>query len=310
MKRKKMRKTNKMNTEKTVSGICGFLTLAALAGMLWWKAFYIEKFTAEGSHIAAELPHNVLAAEGVSEVPESSMQEERKNGNEEIITLEKEPRIAGTEDFSDAVFLGDSRTEGLYLNTDLTNADFYTERGLMVTTIFTRKIVKKEDGTKITALEALEEKQYGKVFIMFGINELGWAYEEIFIEDYVKLLDEIKRLQPDAVIYVQSNLPVTAAKEEKDDIFKNDRIKLYNDLIKKMAEEQQVIFLDSADSVADEHGILPEAASTDGIHLTKDYYQRWFEYIKLHMFDEIEEDGRQKQEKKAELGEEMKNAGI
>lgn len=43
--------------------------------------------------------------------------------------------------FDDAVFIGDSRTEGLILNTGLNNAIEYTHKGLMVDTVFTKPVI-------------------------------------------------------------------------------------------------------------------------------------------------------------------------
>ena len=52
--------------------------------------------------------------------------------------------------FADAVFIGDSRTEGfmIYENVD---AKFYAHKGLMVDTIFTNPVI-TEDGEKITII--------------------------------------------------------------------------------------------------------------------------------------------------------------
>lgn len=56
--------------------------------------------------------------------------------------------------FDDAVFIGDSRTEGLMLYGGLSNAAFYTHKGLMVNTIFTKEAV-KDGEQKITIMKAL-----------------------------------------------------------------------------------------------------------------------------------------------------------
>lgn len=110
--------------------------------------------------------------------------------------------------FDDAVFIGDSRTEGLMLYGGLSNAAFYTHKGLMVNTIFTKEAVKDGD-QKITIMKALEKHKFRKVYVMLGVNELGWVYEQVFIQRYGELVDELKRLQPDAVIYIQSIMPVS-----------------------------------------------------------------------------------------------------
>ena len=81
-----------------------------------------------------------------------------------------------TEDyFNDAAFIGDSRTVGLFEYGGIEErADFYAKISLTIYNVFTELLAKDEEtGKKITALEALTIKQYGKVYLMLGINELG-----------------------------------------------------------------------------------------------------------------------------------------
>lgn len=184
--------------------------------------------------------------------------------------------------FDDAVFIGDSRTEGFMLYSGLSStAASYTSTGLTVDTVFTKPVVKSGEG-KITIVDALKRHRFSKIYVMFGVNELGWAYDSIFIEKYQKFIEEIKASQPNAVIYVQSILPVTKKKSESDPIYNNIQIHKYNDLIEKMAKECGVEYLDVAQSVTDESGNLFENASTDGIHLTKEYCEKWLDYLKTH----------------------------
>ena len=193
--------------------------------------------------------------------------------------------IAGADNayFDDAVFIGDSRTEGLMLYGSLHNATFYTHKGLMVNTIFTKESVKEAGSDKkITIMQALEKHKFGKVYVMLGVNELGWVYEKVFIQRYGELEDEIKRLQPDAVIYIQSIMPVSQAKSDSGDVYTNDRIRLYNSLIVKMCEEKGVHYLNVAEAVEDDKGVLPAEATTDGVHLKPAYCVKWREYLKSH----------------------------
>lgn len=183
--------------------------------------------------------------------------------------------------FADALFIGDSRTEGLSLYSGLDTAAFYTHKGLMVDTVFTKPVVKMGDET-VTIMEALETQKFNKIYIMLGVNELGWAYESVFIQQYGKVIDELKRLEPGARIYVQSILPVTAKKSSDGGVYTNERIRLYNDLIVKMCEEKEVYYLNVAEAVQDASGVLPEEAAMDGIHLKPSYCVKWLDYLKSH----------------------------
>ena len=183
--------------------------------------------------------------------------------------------------FDDAAFIGDSRTEGFMLYTDIKNASFYTSKGLMVNTFFTKPVIRQGD-KKLTIPQALEEKSFGKVYIMLGINELGWSYSSVFKKTYGDLIDKVRELEPGAVIYIQSILPVTKEKSDSDPIYNNAKIREYNSLLAKLAEEKGVCYLNVQESVGLDGGALPKEASTDGIHLNKAYCEKWLNYLKTH----------------------------
>lgn len=187
--------------------------------------------------------------------------------------------------FDNAVFIGDSRTEGLLLNTGLSNAISYTQKGLMVDTVFTSPVVNK-NGSKLPVMEALETTDFSKVYIMFGVNETGWPYNDVFIEDYSKIIDKIKTINPSAIIYVQEILPVSNTVSSTHSYIRNEKINEFNSLLREMAEEKQVYYIETASAVSSADGSLPEEAAVDGIHLKKDYCEKWLDYLKTHTVSE------------------------
>lgn len=195
-------------------------------------------------------------------------------------------KTADDDYFDDAVFIGDSRTEGFILNNGLTaKITSYTYKGLSVDKIFTDKVINM-DGKKLTIIEALKETSFSKVYIMLGINEIGWVYSSMFIDKYAKIIDEIKNINPKCTIYVQSIIPVTEKVSNEHQYIKNNKINEYNSLIKEMAEEKSVYYLNVQEVIVNENGILPNDAATDGIHLNKKYCEKWFEYLKNHTIGE------------------------
>lgn len=183
--------------------------------------------------------------------------------------------------FSDAVFVGNSRTEGFMLYSGLKNVKSYTYIGLKVDTIQTSKIAKL-NGEKVTIMEALKYSNFDKLYIMLGMNELGWAFPDKFKEDYGTVIDQIKLAHPDATIYIQSILPVSKDKALHDPIYNNNNIDRFNVLVRELAIEKEVYYLDVASAVKDSEGFLPEGASFDGVHLKPDYCKVWLEYLKAH----------------------------
>lgn len=181
---------------------------------------------------------------------------------------------------NNVAFIGDSITQAFLMYAGLKDVQDYTNIGLMVDTALTKKFITNDNGEKITILEDLATKNIDTIYIMLGINELGWIYNDIFIKDYENLIDKILEVKPNCEIIVQSIIPVTKTKSEGDNIYNNDKITEYNNLIKDMANRKGIKYIDLCTVLADKSGNLPKEASTDGIHLNKEYCQKWLKYLK------------------------------
>lgn len=197
--------------------------------------------------------------------------------------------------FADAAFVGDSRTDGFLLYSGIGTGENLTSNGLSIFRLADRKALTIGE-EQYTLLEALALKEYGKVYISLGINELGYNDDNGFYRSYCSAIDEIRRVQPNAVIYIQGLIPVNEAQYTAAtgrDYLKNDHLRVYNDLLRQAAEEKQVAYLDLYSEFVDENGSLPEEASRDGVHLKKDSCQRWLAYLKTHTveFDTLYPDG-------------------
>lgn len=185
--------------------------------------------------------------------------------------------------FDDAVFIGDSRAEGFMLYSGLSNATSYAYKGLMVDTVFTNPVIAM-GGKKVPVMTALKSTDFSKVYIMLGVNETGWAYSNLFVEKYGKIIDEIKEINPAALIYVQSILPVTQTVSSTHSYVKKSRIDEYNTLLQQMCAEREIFYVNVAQCMTDSEGYLPEAAAVDGIHLKKEYCLKWLTYLQNHTY--------------------------
>lgn len=206
------------------------------------------------------------------------------------------PEAPAVEDdyFSDAVFLGDSRSDGLRLYSGIRGADFLAYKSLMVFQVtgtcgLDRKAIPMNGkGDKKTVLDFLEEKQYAKVYIMFGVNELGFRDDVGFQTSFGQLIDEVRQRQPDAVIYIQSLIQVNPEKAKKTNPaawLNNEKVAEYNDYLRQVAQDKQAVYIDVEAALVGENGDLPPEGTTDGIHFTKSYYKLWYEYLKTHTVD-------------------------
>ncbi|MBR1864390.1 MAG: SGNH/GDSL hydrolase family protein [Ruminococcus sp.] len=186
------------------------------------------------------------------------------------------------DDLSDAVFIGDSRTVGMMNSTDKPRADFLCAVGLNISSVLESYDISMGDGTTGTLEQALSRRQYGRVMISFGTNEMGWPYTETFKEAYSELISVVKRTQPSAQIYLIGILPLTRSKDYEGDDVNNYNAQRFTEAIREVAAEEGVNFLDCSEAVADSEGYLPEEASSDGIHMNADYCLYWQNYIIDH----------------------------
>ncbi|MEY8404016.1 GDSL-type esterase/lipase family protein [Oscillospiraceae bacterium 44-34] len=190
--------------------------------------------------------------------------------------------------FSDAAFVGDSRTDGFMLYSGIGTGKNLTSNGLSVFSLPTKKAL-TIGGEKYTLLEALALEEYGKVYISLGVNELGYGNNDRYYEKYSQAVDEIRRLQPAAIIYIQGLIPVNEKQLEDYNGNKynltNEHLRVYNDLMRRVAEEKQVVYLDLYAEFVDENGGLPEGVSRDGVHLGKDACKQWLAYLQTHTVD-------------------------
>ena len=185
--------------------------------------------------------------------------------------------------FSDAAFVGDSRTDGFCLFSGVGGGDNLTATGLSVFTLGTKQTIKTDEGT-LTVLDALERKAYGKVYLSLGVNELGYHNNDAFYAAYCAAIDAVRTRQPNAVIYVQTLIPLNEARIKAvggASYLTNQKLCVYNDIIRRVAREKQVPLLDLY-SVFAVDGQLPEDFSRDGVHLTAAHYAMQLDYFKTH----------------------------
>ena len=261
------------------------------------KVGIIENFEEENEEIdnlaSNEIYNDVLEENTIENIIVNNISEEDNNSEEPIDDPIKETTEETTEEPIDDIeetsnsqfdssvaFIGDSRTQAFLMYTGLKNVTDYTNIGLMVDTAVTKKFVKDKNGERVTILQDLKTKNIDTIYIMLGVNELGWVYSSIFIEKYSDLIDDIRNIKPNCNIIVQSIIPVTKSKSDSDEIYNNPKIEEYNSLIKNMAQQKNVKYVDVASALADSNGNLPEEASTDGVHINKKYCLKWLECLK------------------------------
>ena len=185
---------------------------------------------------------------------------------------------------SNYAFLGNSLFGDLDEYELVDNADVYSYIGMNVATVFDQKLDKHKKlvgHIGIWPTNFIHTKDYKTIFIMFGMNEVGWSYPDIFTDDYAELVDEIHSKLPDAKIYLLSITPITQSLEAKgEDGMNSEAIAKFNKLIQKVAKEHNASYLNVNSYLKNEYGFLDENDSPDGCHLQPNAYLRMVNAIK------------------------------
>lgn len=232
----------------------------------------VEIFLSQSDDFLSELAQGVTydAEENVAE--ENEIQREEGAFGETAITI-------GTEDvayFDDALFIGDSRTVGIQEYGYLENADFFADVSMSVYKIENAKINLGNGKKKLE--EILTENTYGKVYVMLGINELGYDFDYT-LEKYKTLLAAINEAQPEAIIYICGNLHVTKEQSEADEYFNNVNINHFNEAISQLEDGETFFYIDINELFDDAEGNLGEEYSSDEAHVMGKYYETWCDWL-------------------------------
>ena len=124
-------------------------------------------------------------------------------------------------------------------------------------------------------LSQASKEKYNKIFICIGYNELGWKYEDTFFEKYEDMINTIKELSPTTKIYLVSILHISKDAIVSNEFENNERIILYNSKIKNLSSKTNTIYMDLNSKFVDSDGFLISNQTTDGVHFTNEYYNKY-----------------------------------
>lgn len=186
-----------------------------------------------------------------------------------------------TEDyFDDAVFIGDSRTVGISEYSGIENATFLCKTSLSIYDYTKPAITYNNKTTSIQ--EVLANETFGKIYLMVGINECGYGTPQSFYDLYREVVEDIRKHQPDALIFIESNLLVTQSKSDSSTSITNENISSRNNLIATLANQKDTFYIDINQSSLCADGALIAEFTWDQIHIKAQYYEVWKNFLLEH----------------------------
>ena len=174
--------------------------------------------------------------------------------------------------FDDALFIGDSRTVGLYEYGRIPGATYFATTGMSVYSIFYDEV------GNTSFQDLMDSRTFGKIYVMLGINELGYDFEHT-VTEYEELIEWIRQCQPDAIIYIEANLHVSADRSNSDRIYNNGNLDAFNERIAELADGVHIFYLDVNPLFDDGNGNLADKFTVDDTHVLGKYYRTWSDWI-------------------------------
>lgn len=245
----------------------------------------------------------VIAVEESTEITTVALQEEttvtetQSGLSQEIIAEENTTQAQSTEEestasdtaskefvqvdesyFDDALFIGDSRTVGIKEYSFIKNADFFADNSMTSFAIMEKELEVGSVG-KTTLPNLLATKTYKKIYVMLGINELGYPYNSV-IKKYGEVLKTVREYQPQAIIFVEANLHVTKSRSDKDELYNNTNINKLNAGMKELSDNMEnSYYIDINEVFDDEWGSLRADYAGDSAHVYGKYYNDWAKWL-------------------------------
>lgn len=128
----------------------------------------------------------------------------------------------------------------------------------------------------LARVDAVQAANPERIFLLGGINSLQPDNVERCVEQYAELLDELRRVCPDARICVESVLPVGTELDPDGSV--NDAVRRFNAALVTLAEEKGCDYADLY-AAYEQDGALNPALTRDGIHLNFTAYGPWADCI-------------------------------
>lgn len=157
----------------------------------------------------------------------------------------------------DVVFMGDSITEGGNFESIINNSKNAGIAGDWIT--------KTKD-----VVPYVVNYSPRKVYLMIGINSLRVFTLEDCVTQYLELISLLVSELPNTEIVIESVLPISVDAQH---------IVIFNKIIKELSVSLGLKYIDLY-SLYEVEGKLPDDITTDGLHLSPQGYEKWYEVLR------------------------------
>ncbi len=168
------------------------------------------------------------------------------------------------------IFFGDSITQNFKLNNYFKGAN-----------VLNKGVSGNRTSDALKRINVVTDNKPDKVFIMLGTNDLWESTDiEVTMENYGKIITEIRTKCPYADIIIQSVMPFGKNATARNPLATNDAVNRLNTRLQEMVDVYGLTYIDVGRLYKNSEGKLNSKYSSDGIHISYSSYKLWADYIR------------------------------
>lgn len=184
--------------------------------------------------------------------------------------------------FNESAFIGDSvtlklrnynaETSALYNTTFLCQGSYSVAHAVNDTMFISYQ------GSDMTPQDALKACGAKRVFILLGMNDIALWGIDTTMENWAKLVSNIRSVCPDMEIYIESGTPIYLSGEIGS--LNNQNMDKYNVRLQEFAKQNGCQYIDVNTPFKDANGGLAEAYCSDAyVHFTDTACKLWVDIL-------------------------------
>lgn len=187
--------------------------------------------------------------------------------------------------YDDAAIMGDSISYSLMVHhtrtKDFGDAVFLVRGSLGIHNTLNKQLSVSYQGQAMTPWDALAASGVKKVFIMMGMNDIGYYSIDDTMEKWVTFLGNIREKCPDLEIYIESMPPMW--NDAQQTLLNNDNIDAYNLRLQEFAAENDCHFVDIAPYFKNsENGMAARYCGDLYVHMNETGTAAWATVLKAY----------------------------
>lgn len=187
--------------------------------------------------------------------------------------------------YDDAAIMGDSISYSLMVHNartkDLGGALFLVRGSLGIHNTLNKQLSVTYRGQPMTPWDALAASGVSKVFLMMGMNDIGYYSIDDTMEQWGVFLENIRAACPELQIYIQSLTPMWNGAQQT--LLNNANIDLYNQRLRAFAEENGCAFVNIAPYFKNaDNGLAAKYAGDLYVHMNEEGTAAWAAVLKAY----------------------------